>query len=158
IAIIGVLVAAMIPAMQASRELGRRAQCRANLAQIMLALDTYQYASGALPPGVRNGDGPIRSEPKGLHQSWLIASLPFVDQENLFGTVDRSASVYDAANADARQIWPSLFICPSEPHDVRGATSYAGCHHDVEAPIDVDNHGVLYLNSCITRDDIPDGL
>ncbi len=36
-------------------------------------------------------------------------------------------------------------------------SSYAGCHHDVEAPIDVKNHGVFFLNSRITRDDITDG-
>ena len=39
----------------------------------------------------------------------------------------------------------------------RAARSYAGCHHDVEAPIDADNHGVLYLNSRVRLDDIPDG-
>ena len=37
------------------------------------------------------------------------------------------------------------------------ASNYAGCHHDVEAPIDADNHGVLFLNSHISGDDIPDG-
>ena len=36
--------------------------------------------------------------------------------------------------------------------------SYAGCHHDVEAPIDVDNHGVLFLNSHVARDEIRDGV
>ena len=35
---------------------------------------------------------------------------------------------------------------------------YAGCHHDVEAPIAADNHGVLYLNSHVRFDDITDGL
>jgi prepilin-type processing-associated H-X9-DG protein len=35
--------------------------------------------------------------------------------------------------------------------------SYAGCHHDVEAPIDTDNQGVLYLNSRVGHDDITDG-
>jgi hypothetical protein len=38
-----------------------------------------------------------------------------------------------------------------------GVTLYAGCHHDVEAPIDVDNHGVLFLNSSISYEDITDG-
>ena len=37
-------------------------------------------------------------------------------------------------------------------------TTYAGCHHDVEAPIDATNHGVLFLNSHVGFDDIPDGL
>ena len=38
-----------------------------------------------------------------------------------------------------------------------GVSSYAACHHDVEAPIDVENHGVFYLNSSIRHEDIPDG-
>src|SRR5262249_25393420 len=39
-----------------------------------------------------------------------------------------------------------------------GRTSYAGCHHDVEAPIDAGNHGVLYLNSHVRIVDVSDGL
>ena len=44
-------------------------------------------------------------------------------------------------------------------HRTRGqaSTSYAGCHHDVDAPIAADNHGVLYLNSRVRSADIPDG-
>ena len=38
-----------------------------------------------------------------------------------------------------------------------GTASYAGCHHDVEAPIDVDNNGVLFLNSSVRNRDIRDG-
>ena len=37
-------------------------------------------------------------------------------------------------------------------------TSYAGCHHEVESPIDVDNHGVLFLNSRVSLNDVSDGL
>jgi hypothetical protein len=38
-----------------------------------------------------------------------------------------------------------------------GSSNYGGCHHDVEAPIDADNHGVLFLNSSIRYRDIRDG-
>ena len=53
-------------------------------------------------------------------------------------------------------------ICPSDPQARarrRSArpSSYAGCHHDVEAPIDVDNHGVFFLNSRVSHDDLTDG-
>jgi hypothetical protein len=48
------------------------------------------------------------------------------------------------------------FLCPSNPR--RGSNQYAGCHHDVDAPIDANNHGVLYLNSRVAYDDIKDGL
>ncbi len=158
IAIIGVMVAMMIPAMQASREVGRRTLCHANLAQLMLALDNYQNTFESLPSGVLNPDGPIKSEAKGRHQSWLLPLLPYLDQQNAYRMIDLSASVYDPANAAVRGYWPSQFVCPSEPNDVQGASSYAGCHHDIEAPIAQDNRGVLFLNSRVTRDDIPDGL
>ena len=39
----------------------------------------------------------------------------------------------------------------------RPGSSYAGCHHDVEAPIDVDNHGVFFLNSRVSHDGLTDG-
>ena len=47
--------------------------------------------------------------------------------------------------------------CSCAPPAGAAASNYAGCHHDVEAPIDADNHGVLYLNSHVGYDDITDG-
>jgi hypothetical protein len=52
-------------------------------------------------------------------------------------------------------------MCPSSisPRDPSpGWSSYAGCHHDVESPIAVDNHGVLFLGSGIRPADVGDGL
>lgn len=158
IAIIGVMVAMMFPAVQASREAARRGQCQANLVQLALATQSYQSSFEYFPAGVINPDGPIRSEPVGLHQGWLIRLLPFLDEQNVYRMVDQSVSVYDVKNAAARDYWPRLFICPSEVLDVRGASNYAGCHHDVEAPIAADNRGILFLNSRIQPEDITDGL
>jgi prepilin-type N-terminal cleavage/methylation domain-containing protein len=158
IAIIGVMVAMTIPAVQASRETGHRNLCRNNMAQLLLALESYENAFEAYPPGVTNPDGPIRSEPVGLHQSWLIRLLPYLDEQNAYRRIDFAASVYDPANAPLREYWPTVFICPSEPFDTKGASSYAGCHHHVEAPIASDNQGVLFLNSRIRREDVTDGV
>lgn len=158
IAIIGVFVAMMIPAVQASREAARRHLCASNLSQIVLAVHAYDNSFEMLPAGVVNPDGPIRSEPMGLHQGWMIQTLPYLDEQNVYRVIDFSKSVYDRANAPAREHWPTVFICPSEIDDIRGAANYAGCHNDVEAPIADDNHGVLYLNSHVRREDITDGL
>jgi prepilin-type processing-associated H-X9-DG protein len=49
------------------------------------------------------------------------------------------------------------FHCPSDSRGGTGAVNYAGCHHDLEAPIAVDNHGVLFLNSRVRHDDLVDG-
>ncbi len=158
IAIIGVLVSMTLPALMASRETGRRNLCRANMAQILLALQNYENAFEEFPAGVVNPEGPIRNEAQGLHQGWLIPVLPYLDELNAYERVDQSQSVYAPANSEVREYWPSLFICPSEPNDVSGSSNYAGCHHDVEAPIAADNHGMLFLNSHIRRDDVTDGL
>jgi prepilin-type N-terminal cleavage/methylation domain-containing protein len=158
IAIIGVFVAMMIPAVQASRETARRHLCASNLSQIVLAVHAYDNSFEMLPAGVVNPDGPIRSEPQGLHQGWMIQTLPYLDEQNVYRVIDFSKSVYDPANAPAREHWPTVFICPSEIDDIRGASNYAGCHNDVEAPIADDNQGVLYLNSHVRREDITDGL
>ncbi|MCX7428248.1 MAG: DUF1559 domain-containing protein [Planctomycetia bacterium] len=47
---------------------------------------------------------------------------------------------------------------PGGDRGVRAVSNYAGCHHDVEAPIDANNHGVMFLNSRIRLDEVTDGL
>jgi len=158
IAIIGVMMAMTVPAIQASREMARRNTCQSNLAQLMLAMQSYETAFESFSAGVTNPTGPIRSEAIGQHQGWLIHLLPYVDEGNAYRLIDFSKSVYDPANAPVRELTIGLFRCPSDPGDERAVSSYAGCHHDVEAPIDVDNRGVLYLNSHIRREDVSDGL
>lgn len=158
IAIIGVLVAMTMPALMASREAGRRNLCAANLAQIMLSMQSYESAFELYPSGVVNPDGPIRNQAQGLHQGWIMHLLPYLDEQVAYEKIDFKESVYASANEALRAYWPRILICPSEPNDVPGTSNYAGCHHDVEAPINSDNHGVLFLNSKIRRDDVTDGL
>ncbi len=157
IAIISVLVAAMMPAVQASREMARRATCTSHVAQLLLAVQNYEDAFGSLPAGVANPDGPIRSEPSGYHQGWLVQLLPYLDEGNMYRAVDFSKGVYDPANARVRALSPDVFLCPSSPDSQAAVSDYAGCHHDVEAPIAADNRGVLFLNSYVRRDAITDG-
>jgi prepilin-type N-terminal cleavage/methylation domain-containing protein/prepilin-type processing-associated H-X9-DG protein len=160
IAIIAVLVALLLPAVQQAREAARRSQCKNNLLQISLALHNYEMSHECLPPGSIDPNRPIRNEPKGLHTGWIVQLLPYLDQTNTFQHFNTSLSVYDAANQAARNTQIKILQCPSDWNLDRatGATSYAGCHHDVEAPIDVDNNGVLFLNSRIRHRDVRDGV
>ena len=64
---------------------------------------------------------------------------------------------FDSDNPGPTMVKLSVLSCPSSIGP-NGPSSYAGCHHDAEAPIDVDNNGVLFLNSSIRFEEIPDGV
>ncbi len=163
IAIIGVLVALLLPAVQAAREAARRCSCLNNVAQLGLSLHSYEFHHETLPPGVINPDGPIRNEPAGQQVSWIVGALPYLEQNALWRNFDEKAGAYAPANAPVRTAKVAVLVCPSyggtdmNQEGTIGRTTYAGCHHDVEAPIDKDNHGLLFLNSHIRFSDIYDG-
>ena len=160
IAIIALLVALLLPAVQQAREAARRSSCKNNLAQISLAVMNYEMAFGVLPPGSVNATGPIQSTPEGYHVSWIVQILPNMEQHALFKTIDFTQGAYNQ-NAEVHRAGMSAFQCPSSPESPNGNnvihTSYAGCHHDQESPIDVDNNGVFFLNSAVRFKDIIDG-
>jgi len=163
IAIIGVLISLLLPAVQAAREAARRTSCLNNVTQLSLALHNFEFHFESLPPGVTNADGPIRNEPKGTHVSWIVKILPYLEQQALAKNFDQAAGAYADANAQVRAAQIAPLQCPSSPvpYTNEAATvarsAYAGCHHDAEAPIDKDNHGLLFLNSKVHYSDIYDG-
>lgn len=155
IIIIAVLIALLLPAIQSSRETARRAQCAKNLMQIGLALGNYASTHRVFPPGVVNDKGPISGLPAGYHYGWAVQILPFLEMSNAYREFDFSQGVYAERNQTAREHRINVFLCPSNPR--RGLTDYAACHHDVEAPIAADNHGVFFLNSHVSLADVKDG-
>ncbi|MGA0038609.1 MAG: DUF1559 domain-containing protein [Pirellulales bacterium] len=165
IAIIGILVSLLLPAVQAAREAARRCNCANNVTQLGLAIHNYEFHMEHFPAGVTNPDGPIRSVEEGSHISWLVRILPYMEQQALARNFQEEAGAYGEANREVRAAVISTFLCPSsgEPHSPAlrakqiGHTTYAGCHHDAESPIDVTNHGVLFLNSKTRFSDIEDG-
>jgi prepilin-type processing-associated H-X9-DG protein len=157
IAIIGILVSLLLPAIQASRESARRAMCTNQISQLILAVHDYEMAHEHYPSGTVNPTGPIRNLPSGHHISWIARILPYLEEQPLYNMLDVSLSAYHFKNDPARQISIELLICPSNPTDEWPYTNYAGCHHDVEAPIDSNNNGVFFLNSRVARDDLKDG-
>lgn len=70
IAIIGILVALLLPAIQAAREAARRSQCQNNLKQIGLAMQNYESSYKSLPPGCWLGEG----------SAWSAFILPFLEE------------------------------------------------------------------------------
>jgi len=155
--VISVLVALLLPAVQAAREAARRCKCNRNLAQVMLATQQYEMSFGVYPIGVVNNKRPIIEAPRGYHHSWIVKILPHLDHRNNYNHVDLQRSVYHAANAPVRQLQFEVLQCPS---DYRNGprSNYAGVHHDSEAPIDITNNGVFVLNRRIRSVDVTDGL
>jgi hypothetical protein len=111
IAIIGVLVALLLPAIQAAREAARRTQCNNNLKNIGLALqnyhDTYKvFPMGATPARVGVTGGPV------LGPSWWYGILPFIEQRNIYDKIaatQRSgvtATIFtEGIHEDQRRSW-----------------------------------------------------
>lgn len=163
IAIIGVLVGLLLPAVQAAREAARRAHCMNNLTQLGLAMHHHEFSLEHLPSGVIDSSGPIRSEELGQHVSWTVQIMPFIEQRNVYQRFDMDSGAYSTENEDVRAVQIPTLLCASNPGlaNTGGASrepsNYAGCHHDREAPIDADNHGLLFLNSRLRYAEILDG-
>lgn len=154
IAIIAMFVGMLLPAVQQARSRARQVQCVNNLRQLGVALANYEHAHLTLPPGVVNATGPIRSITAGYHMSWIAQILPQLEQRAIYDNVDFARSAYHKKNARAMRKIPPLH-CPSTPF---GFVNYAACHHHTEAAINVDQNGVMFLNSSIAFDDVADGL
>jgi prepilin-type N-terminal cleavage/methylation domain-containing protein len=152
ITIIGILIALLLPAVQAAREAARRMACTNNLKQIGLALQNYASQRGVFPPGaiLKNypTSGTANYDPwaddaagrlNGTQgTSWMLQTLPFIEQHALFDQwkFDKNAKNNQAVGATDI----GVFYCPTRRSRVRpddaimmfqnwksGGTDYAGC-------------------------------
>jgi prepilin-type N-terminal cleavage/methylation domain-containing protein len=150
ITIIGVLIALLLPAVQAVREAARRAQCSNNVKQISLALHNYHQTQNLFPPGciVRMGTPPAwqplqearATSGQNLHgTSWLLQVLPYLELQGLYDHWDFSKNV--TGNAALAQTDIPIFYCPTRRNGIRsedqehlvvwswerGGNDYGGC-------------------------------
>jgi len=121
IMIIGILVALLLPAVQAAREAARRMKCANNLKQIGLALHSYHGAHGSFPPGNINrsaGLCPGAAEPvtsfSRYSGNWLIAILPYVEQDALYDRYDNRYTNESEENRAVRETTVAAYACPSD--------------------------------------------
>lgn len=183
IAIIGILIALLLPAVQAAREAARRTECTNHLKQIGLALQTYHDSQGWFPSG-RN-----KSDQYGV--SWAFQLLPQMEETSLYAAYDKNARVDDTPNATAMRTPIDVYACPSrraaaadrnfdnndQPPLVKDAASLgdyaANAGHTVEtgmenldltdesfssAPVDMSVAGPIYSGSRINARRVIDGL
>jgi prepilin-type N-terminal cleavage/methylation domain-containing protein len=114
IAIIGILIALLLPAINAAREAGRRAQCMNNIKQLGLAAINYQESLGRFPPGVMlpRGQDPTRTYQWGAN--WVIRILPYTENPELAKIYNPLKSIFDASNASLRATRIPTMLCPSD--------------------------------------------
>jgi len=137
IAIIGILIALLLPAVQAAREAARRMRCGNNLKQIGLALHNYHDTYRTFPSGSMYNQG--------ASYAWgmMALILPFLEQGNVYDTIDFKATdcstsilqLQAAGQPDPSSNPISVLICPSDPNGFQ--------QHQSGPPISSDC-GLLY--------------
>ncbi len=182
IAIIGILIALLLPAVQAAREAARRMNCSNNLKQIGIALHNYHDSMGQFPSGFIVGP---RADPQ---WGWAALVLPYIEQgavhealnvkkQSLLATITLAGT--NASVDEALKTLISGYRCPSDTADdyvagnasatpaervwdnytppVANYVGNAGLYHIPAAANTPPNNGVLFANSLIAFRDILDG-
>jgi prepilin-type processing-associated H-X9-DG protein len=107
IAASGIAVALLLPAVQATREAARRAQCSNNLKQIVLSLHNYHDAYSSFPPLYT-----VDKNGKPLH-SWRVLVLPFMEQSNLYEQIRLDEPWDSEFNKQFHNVVIPQYVCPS---------------------------------------------
>src|SRR5262249_14504515 len=121
IAIVGILIALLLPAVQAAREAARRLQCTNNLKQLALAALNYESANGVLPSSSwcgNRGRGPF-GEP-GYGHSQFAYMLNFLEQSAVFNAQNFSWGHYGSENSTVAGTLINALVCPSDPEASEG--------------------------------------
>ena len=125
IAIIGVLVALLLPAVQAAREAARRMSCTNNMRQLGLACHNFVDSRGCVPPSrVASGGFAPLGVPANAYQGWAVWLLPYLEQGNVLANYDLKLHFGHAQNRPAIQTQIKAFNCPSTPIKNRTAPQF----------------------------------
>jgi prepilin-type processing-associated H-X9-DG protein/prepilin-type N-terminal cleavage/methylation domain-containing protein len=174
IAVIGMLISLLLPAVQAARAVARRTQCTNNLKQIGLALNAYHDAQSVLPPGYITNLSSTGVE-TGPGWGWCAMLLPQLEQTQLWSGLNMSLPIEDPSNKTARQSTMPTLLCPAneisypawpaEVRDTNGNPTRLICkvgfapYMGMMGPTDTNpiGDGLFYRNSRLRMADILDG-
>jgi prepilin-type N-terminal cleavage/methylation domain-containing protein/prepilin-type processing-associated H-X9-DG protein len=126
IAIIAILICLLVPAVQKVREAAARIQCANNLKQIGIAYHSYHDSMKYFPPAF--------SKPS--NWGWAVWLLPFVEQDNLYKTLNPDGTVLGHNNlTDTQKL--SVYLCPSDPTPLTNKyfSGYAKSNYTCSEPI-----------------------
>ena len=175
IAIIGILVALLLPAIQAAREAARRTQCTNNLKQIALGVQNYHGSHNAFPLGSGNV---TRLRPPEYKFDWMARILPYLEQGNVAANMDFDAPYYvaDVPGTVNNLFMTTNFVwaqCPSTPDlpalvsccanipgvEDAGVSSYAATstHLKIGYAETLNGSGIIYNDATNSFKDVRDG-
>src|SRR6185369_4145195 len=110
-AVVAVLAALIVPAVQRARETARRVQCITNVKQIALAMQAYHDVHRVFP--LNYGNGVYDVFDRGA--SWMQMILPMVGQDNLYKQIQWGAPLAAPANTAVARTPIAVYLCPSDP-------------------------------------------
>lgn len=174
IAIIGILIALLLPAVQAAREAARRMQCTNNLRQLGLAAQNYHSALGCFPPGfmLKSNSGTLLGG-----WAWGVFLMPFIEQSPLRDTLSATKYTLEEVVNDPTLVLMlqtdlSVFRCPSSllgplrthlgaPNPKVASANYTCCRgfysFSNQTHLQKRNNGLFYGESAIRIQDVTDG-
>jgi len=181
IAIIGILIALLLPAVQAAREAARRMDCTNRIKQINLALHNYHDTHKCLPPGTLSAGSVSYTTTDWCNggsntgrASWTVLILPYLEQMNRFKEFDLRLAFTTSSNVPGASVndtqfkkGNSAYQCPSDPNSRPDNNN--GCYFGVQGGGATPNcssqsgqrvffiNGILYHNSATKFRDITDG-
>ena len=159
-AILGLLVGLLLPAVQAARESARRTACFNNLRQMGIGLHNYHRDLGTFPPG---GIEPrMGRSSKGRQLAWSAMLLMYLEQNPLHAKIDFGKAFDAPENAAAAATVLSVYLCPSTARSAplvqgRGACDYGGIYGQSLIGKNSPPNGTMLYNRAISVADILDG-
>jgi type II secretory pathway pseudopilin PulG len=126
IAIIGILVALLLPAVNSAREAARRTSCINNLKQMALAVNTYTEARKRLPPGQLVDNFPTCSSNVQRYTNWAIEILPYSEEKQLYSQYNQAVENTVGTNLDVITNFIPYQTCPTDPNGRRRGQSAHG--------------------------------
>ena len=160
VAIIGLLIGITLPAIQSVRAAARRTLCSNRIRQVGLAVQAFESTFGRFPVGIHDPNAvDLRSI------SWLTQLLPYIEQQNLWNTVDASFQTQGSPFLHVGLQTPvKLFQCPSDPRSGESQFTHGGLLIGLTSFLGVNGtdyrteDGVFYQNSETRAAEIRDGL